>query len=25
MKKILPLLYAFSITAAPVIAWGEGE
>ena len=24
MQKIFPLVLAFSITAAPVMAWGEG-
>ena len=23
MKKVLPFLFAFSITASPVLAWGE--
>ena len=24
MNKILPLVFAFSFSAAPVLAWGEG-
>ena len=24
MNKILPLILAFSVTTAPVLAWGEG-
>ena len=24
MNKILPLILTFSVTAAPVLAWGEG-
>ena len=24
MNKILPLVFAFSVTTAPVLAWGEG-
>tara|TARA_Y100001968_G_scaffold117898_1_gene107342 strand:+ start:646 stop:801 length:156 start_codon:yes stop_codon:yes gene_type:complete len=24
MQKIIPLVFAFTITAAPVLAWGEG-
>ena len=24
MQKILPLVFAFSFMAAPVLAWGEG-
>ena len=24
MNKILPLVFAFSFTTAPVLAWGEG-
>ena len=24
MKKILPVVFSLSVTAAPVLAWGEG-
>ena len=24
MNKILPLVFAFSVTVVPVLAWGEG-
>tara|TARA_Y100001968_G_C18817776_1_gene463197 strand:+ start:222 stop:377 length:156 start_codon:yes stop_codon:yes gene_type:complete len=25
MQKILPLVFAISLNASPVLAWGEGE